>query len=92
MYVELRRKDERQIAEMLSKGQESTRVLRQAFILHQLNGRQRVAQVAESVRVAPKTVRAIARRYVAEGLDAALYEMLRPGRQGILNADQKRRI
>ena len=33
---------------MLSKGQESARVLRRASILRQLDGGQRVAQVAET--------------------------------------------
>src|SRR5205807_7277387 len=60
VHVELRRKDGRQIAEMLRKGQESARVLRRASILRQLDGGQRVA---ENAGVAPKTVRAIARRY-----------------------------
>ena len=73
VHVELGRRDGRQVAEMLSKGQESARVLRRASILRQLDGGQRVAQVAENAGVAPKTVRAIARRYEEEGLDSALY-------------------
>ena len=79
VHVELGRRDRRQVAEMLSKGQESARVLRRASILRQLDGGQRVAQVAENAGVAPKTVRAIARRSEEEGLDSALYEKPRPG-------------
>ena|SRR5437868_6556703 len=89
VHVELRRKDGRQIAEMLRKGQESARVLRRASILRQLDGGQRVA---ENAGVAPKTVRAIARRYEEEGLDSALYEKPRPGQARVLNAGQKQRI
>lgn len=63
------KKDRRQVREMLSKGRESARVLRQALILRRLDGGQRVPQVAENAGVAPKTLRAIARRYEAEGLD-----------------------
>ena len=92
VHVELRRKDGRQIAEMLRKGQESARVLRRASILRQLDGGQRVARVAENAGVAPKTVRAIARRYEEEGLDSALYEKPRPGQARVLNAGQKQRI
>ena len=55
------------MTETLSKGQESARVLRRASILRQLDGGQRVAQVAVNAGVAPKTVRAIARRYEEEG-------------------------
>jgi transposase len=92
VHVELRKRDERQIAEMLRKGQESARVLRRASILRQLDGGQRVEQVAENAGVAPKTVRAIARRYEEQGLDSALYEKPRPGQARVLNAGQKQRI
>lgn len=92
VHVELGRRDSGQVAEMLSKGQESARVLRRASILRQLDGGQRVAQVAENAGVVPKTVRAIARRYEEEGLDSALYEKPRPGQARVLNARQKQRI
>jgi transposase len=77
---------------MLSKGQESARVRRRASILGQLDSGQRVAQVAENAAVAPKTVRAIARRYEDGGLDTALYERPRPGQKRILSTGQKQRI
>lgn len=92
VHVELRRQDLRQVTETLSKGQESARVLRRASILRQLDGGQRVAHVAVNAGVAPKTVRAIARRYEEEGLDSALYEKPRPGQARVLNAGQKQRI
>jgi len=92
VHVELRRKDRRQVGAMLSKGQESARVLRRASILRQLDGGQRVAQVAENAGVAPKTVRAIARRYEDGGLDTALYEKSRPGHERVLSTGQKQRI
>jgi len=92
VHVALRKRDGRQIAEMLRKGQESARVLRRASILRQLDGGQRVAQVAENAGVAAKTVRAVARRYEEGGLDAALYEKPRPGREWVLNTGQKQRI
>ena len=92
VQVELRRKDRRQVAEMLRKGQESARVLRRASILRQLDSGQKVAQVAENAGVAPKTVRAIARRYEEGGLDTALYEKPRPGQEPILSTGQKQRI
>ena len=61
--VQLGKKDRKQIAERLNKGRESARVLRRALILRQLDQGHRAAQVAVGVGVAPKTVRAIARRY-----------------------------
>ncbi|HZU42136.1 MAG TPA: helix-turn-helix domain-containing protein [Terriglobales bacterium] len=92
VHVELGRKDRRQVAEMLRKGQESARVLRRVSILRQLDSGQKVAQVAENVGVVRKTVRAIARRYEEEGLDSALYEKPRPGKERALNTGQSQRI
>ena len=92
VHVQLRRKDRQQVAEMLRKGQESARVLRRASILRQLDGRQKVAQVAANVGVARKTVRAVARRYEEEGLESALYEKPRPGKQPALDTGQSQRI
>jgi transposase len=92
VHVQLARKDRQQIAQMLRKGQESARVLRRASILRQLDDGQRVAQVATNAGVAGKTVRAIARRYEEEGLESALFEKARPGKQRVLDAGQSQRI
>ena len=78
VYVHLRRKDRQQLSRMLTKGRESARVLRRASILRQLDRGQKAAQVAASVGVAAKTVRAVARRYEEEGLASALYESRGP--------------
>src|ERR1700747_330975 len=90
--VQLGKRDRKQIAEMLNKGRESARVLRRALILRQLDRGETAAQVADNVGVAPKTVRAIARRYAEEGLEAALYEKPRPGQRRVLDAGQSQRI
>ena len=90
--VQLRKRDRKQIAGMLNRGWESSRVLRRAWILRQLDQGQTAAQVASNVGVASKTVRAIARRYEEEGLEEALYEKARPGKQRRLDAGQSQRI
>jgi putative transposase len=87
--VQLGKRDRKQIAGMLNKGRESARVLRRASILRQLDQGQ---TVASHLGVAPKTVRAIARRYGEEGLEPALYEKSRPGQPRVLNAGQSQRI
>jgi len=92
VHVQLRRKDRKQIAGMLKRGRESARVLRRASILRQLDRGETAGQVADNVGVAPKTVRAIAWRYEEEGLEPALYEKPRPGKQRILDAGQSQRI
>jgi transposase len=67
-------------------------VLRRASILRQLDQGQKAAQVATNVGVAAKTVRAVARRYEEQGLEPALYEKPRPGKQRVLDVKQSQRI
>jgi transposase len=92
VHVQLGKKNRRQLAVMLAKGRESARVLRRASILRQLDEGQRAAQVAANAGVAAKTVRAIARRYEEQGLESALYEKPRPGKQPSLDTGQSQRI
>jgi transposase len=92
VHVQLGKKDCRQLAAMLSKGRESARVLRRASILRQLERGRTATQVAASIGVAAKTVRAVARRYEEEGLESALYEKARPGKQRALDVGQSQRI
>ena len=92
VHVDLRKRDRQQIAGMLAKGRDGARVLRRALILRQLDQGGTAAEVAKSAGVAPKTVRAIARRCEEEGLQQALYEKPRPGQPRALNAAQSQRI
>jgi transposase len=92
LHVRLGRRDRQQLAGMLRKGRESARVLRRASILRQLDQGQTAAQVAGNVGASRKTVRAIARRYEEHGLEAALYEKPRPGKQRALDTGQSQRI
>jgi putative transposase len=92
VHVQLRKRDRQRVIEMLNKGRESARVLRRASILRQLDRGQKAVRVADNVGVAPKTVRAIARRYEEEGLESALHEKPRPGHPRVLDAGQSQRI
>jgi len=92
VHVQLKGKDRQKLSGMLARGRESSRVLRRASILRQLDRGQKASQVATSVGVAAKTVRAIARRYEEEGLESALYEKPRPGKQRALDLGQSQRI
>ena len=92
VHVQWKRKDRQQVAEMLTKGRESARVLRRASILRQLDSGQKATQVAANVGIAAKTVRAVGRRYEEEGLESALYEKARPGKPRALDVGQSQRI
>jgi len=80
------------IAAMLRRGRESARVLRRASILRQLDQGLKVIQIASNLGVVPKTVRTIVRRFKEEGLESALNEKPRPGKQRVLDAKQSQRI
>lgn len=92
VHVQLGGKNRRQLTGMLAKGRESARVLRRASILLQLDRGQKATQVAANAGVAAKTVRAVARRYEEEGLESALHEKARPGKQRALDTGQSQRI
>ena len=92
VHIQLGKKERHQITTMLAKGRESARVLRRAMILRQLDEGQTGAQVARNVGVARKTVRTIARRYQAEGLESAIHEKPRPGKTPALDAGQNQRV
>ena len=92
VQVRLSKKGRQQVAEMLRKGRESARVLRRTSILRQLDQGQKITQVAATLGVVRKTVRAIARRYQQEGLESALHEKPRPGKARALDVNQSQRI
>jgi transposase len=92
VHDRLWKRDRQQLAGMLTKGRESARVLRRASILRELDRGQKAAQVAARVGVAAKTVRAVARRYEEQGLELALHEKPRPGKQRALDVGQSQRI
>jgi transposase len=92
LHLKLGKKERHQITAMLTRGRESARVLRRAMILRQLDEGQTGAQVARNVGVARKTVRAIARRYQAEGLESAIHEKPRPGKARALDIGQNQRV
>jgi transposase len=90
--VQLSKKDRQRLAAMLSKGRESARVLRRAWMLRQLDQGQNHTQIAGNLGVVRKTVRTIARRYQEEGLESALREKPRPGKARALDVNQGQRI
>jgi transposase len=77
---------------MLRKGRQSARVLRRALVLQQLALGQRAAQVGLNLSLSSKAVRAVARRFEQEGLEVALYEKPRPGKQRLLDEGQSQQI
>ena len=90
--VQLSRKDQGKISELLSKGVQPVRVMRRALVLQQLDRGFGAVQVGRNVNLAAKTVRVMAYRCQDEGLEGALYERPRPGAKPRLDSSQKQRI
>jgi len=90
--VELSRREKQSLREMLRKGRQSTRVMRRALVLQQLDFGQTAGEVGLNLSLSSKAVRAIARRFEQEGLEAALYEKPRPGKRRLLDEGQSQQI
>jgi hypothetical protein len=84
VHIQLKKKDRQQLAGMLTKGRESSRVLRRASVLCQLDRGQKATQVAASVGIAAKTVRPGKQRALDVGQSQRIIAMVcSPPPQGI---------
>ena len=92
LRVRLTKRDREELDGLLSGGIQPVRVLLRGLALCQLHDGKAVAEVAASVRLTPKAVREIGRRYENAGLDRALYDRPRPGAQALLEDRQRQRI
>ena len=77
---------------LLSGGIQQVRVVLRALALSQLHEGKPASEVAANLRLNPKTVREIGRRYLETGLDQALYDKQRPGAAALLEQSQSQRI
>jgi putative transposase len=84
--------EEQELKSLLRGGVQSVRVVLRALALLRLSEGQSVATAAANLELTPKAVRGIGRRYLAGGLDGALYERSRPGARPLLSAAERQRI
>ena len=92
LNVRLPKRHRDKLDTLLSGGIQQVRVILRALVLSQLHQGRAVAEVAANVRLNPKSVREIGRRYVDSGLDRALYDKQRPGPEALLDQSQRQRI
>ncbi|WP_141594501.1 helix-turn-helix domain-containing protein [Myxococcus sp. AB056] len=86
--LKLKQADRAALEALTHRGRESVRVLRRARALQLLSEGWTVVGVAEAVGVTQTTVRTVRRRYLEEGLGAALHERPRPGAARLLTETQ----
>jgi transposase len=92
LHVRLSKRDRKELEAMLSGGIQPVRVVLRGLAVCQLHAGKSIADVAANVRLTPKAVREIGRRYEESGLERALYDKQRPGAQNLLNEGQRQRI
>jgi putative transposase len=92
LILSLATDEEQDLKSMLRGGVQSVRVVLRALALLRLSEGQSVVAAAANVELTPKAVRGIGRRYLAGGLDGALYERSRPGATPLLSAAERQRI
>jgi transposase len=88
----LPKRDREKLDEVLSGGIQNVRTVLRALALRHLHDGKAVSEVAANVRLTPKAVREIGRRYEDSGLEQALYDKQRPGAAALLEDSQKQRI
>jgi len=84
--------DQQALDAVLASGVQRVRVVLRALALRHLAAGASPAEAAQRVRLTPKAVRAMARRYRQGGLDRALYDKARPGKKPLLDAASQQRI
>lgn len=90
--VRLKKSDRTKLDEVLSGGIQAVRTVLRALALCQLHEGKAVSEVAVNVRLTPKAVREIGRRFEDGGLEQGLYDKQRPGAAALLDASQRQRI
>ena len=92
LLVRLRKGDREKLRDVLSGGIQPVRTVLRALTLRHLHEGKSASEVAAIVRLTPKAVREIGRRYVDSGLEQALYDKPRPGAAPLLESSQRQRI
>jgi putative transposase len=92
VQVRLSKSEQQQLDKLLSGGLQPVRTVLRALVLRQLADGQTIRKVARNVGLTPKTVWLTSQRYQQGGLEGALYERARPGKEARLDTQQRQRI
>ena len=92
LFLKLNFQELKKVKEMRSKGVLSVRVLRRARVLELFHKGLISPKVAEYVGVSPETARRIGWNYLEGGLEFALFDKPRPGKERALNETQANKI
>jgi transposase len=87
--VHLNKQERKQLEELATKGKSSARKIRRAHVLLLVDEQRTDKEIAGVLGAAVTTVERVRKRFVEEGLEAALSEKPRPGAQRKLDAHQE---
>jgi putative transposase len=92
LQIELKQRDRQQIDQLLGSGLQSVRTTLRALALRQLDQGQSTPAVGANLGLSAKAVWQIGKRYLAGGLERALFDAARPGKAPALDQQQQQRI
>lgn len=92
LRVRLPKRHRNKLDSILRGGLQPVRVVVRALTLSQLHQGKATSEIAANLRLNPKTVREIGRRYQHGGLERALHDRQRPGAAALLDPGQRQRI
>ncbi len=92
LHIRLSKRDREKVDNLLGGGIQPVRVVLRALALLQLHHGKTTSEVAANVRLTPKAIRQIGRRYEDEGLGRALYDRQHPGAAPLLDDSERQRI
>src|SRR5208283_2884533 len=92
LQIELKTRDRQQVEQLLSGGLQSVRTTLRALALRQMDQGQSTPAVGSNLGLSAKAVWQIGKRYLAGGLEQALFDASRPGKAPVLEQQQQQRI
>ena len=90
--IRLKPSEKKKLKDLMSRGRESVRVIKRARVLQVLGAGKSAEKAAEAAGVGVTTARQIMRRYLENGLDRALREAPRPGKERTLKPKQEQQL
>jgi transposase len=90
--VKLKAGDKKKLKDLMSRGRESVRVVKRARILQILGEGKSAEKAAEAAGAGGTTARRIMHRYLEKGLQQALREAPRPGKERVLKPRQEQQL
>ena len=92
VVVQLKRKDKKDLEEMLRKGKTSVREVRRAMVLRLMDQGKTAPAAAAAMGVHSQMARYAAKRYSEGGLSFALRDKPRPGQRRVMSVKEENRV